>query len=240
MNENVGQLFLLFKANTIRYYLLRPIILDEKIKDIDIIIPKEDLNRLLKVLIIKYGEVLYKKSRANKSIQLIANEILLDIKFNMCFLPRKSLVLKENLPYTDVKLAEKDVLIPNSSNEILFTFWTFHMLLDKKNPGESSTFHLYKKYYLQDWRVYMATDFFNKWIKIIFKEKQSLARKIIELFFENGILINDTDPGNSLKKLILKNDLSLQLKYLFDKFRYGIHRHLKINENYKTIKKVTN
>ena len=55
-------------------------------------------------------------------------------------------------------------------------------------------------------------------------------------FFENGMDSDCNSVNGKLKKLVLKHRIGLQLRYIYDKFKFGIYRRLGIYENYKTIK----
>ena len=168
MKKKIDYFFSLLDDNAIRYYLLRPIDFSDIIKDIDFVLCKEDYSKLIEVLCNNDVKLKYKPSNANSSIQLLADELLLDIKFDICFLPRKSLVIRKEAPYASVKYISEYILVPDVSEERLFTFWTFHLFLDKDMPKESSTFEIYKKFYQKKWKHYLASDFFNEWTILIF------------------------------------------------------------------------
>ena len=99
MQKRIDYLFSLFDKHSLRYYLLRPIDFQEPIKDIDFVLCHDDYSKLKEILI-DCGMILkFKPPNANSSIQLLADGLLLDIKFNICFLPRKSLVIQKEAPY---------------------------------------------------------------------------------------------------------------------------------------------
>ena len=102
MRAKLEYIFSYLDNNAIQYFLLRPIDLNNHVEDIDLIIPKQDFMKLVKVLDKDSKRVHFKYSNANESIQLFVNDILLDIKFNICFLPRKSLILNDSFPYCSV------------------------------------------------------------------------------------------------------------------------------------------
>ncbi len=240
MRTKVRQMFSLLDENNIRYYLLRPIDLDDEIKDLDIIVPKEDLGKLSDMLLLAYKKLLYRKSHANASIQILANDILLDIKFSMCFLPGKSLVLSDKLMFTGVKEIRKNILSPDIPQEVLFTFWTFHLFLDKVYPEQSSTFLIYKELFKEDWKSLIYTDFFKNWSKILFKKQFANAINEIESYFENDMILKEQTTNSSLKKLLFKSRPFLRSRYLFDRIKFALYRRLGIYGNYKQITKATN
>ena len=98
----VNQLFSFLDNHGIKYLLLRPIDFEKDFEDVDLIIPYRDFNKLLDLVSDSFQNVFLKYSNANGSIQLFLDNILLDIKFDICFLPRKSLIFKHDIPYGKV------------------------------------------------------------------------------------------------------------------------------------------
>lgn len=237
MKQKIDEFFLLLDKNRIRYYLLRPINFSDTIKDIDFVLYKEDYSKLIGVLYNNNVKLKYKPPNANSSIQILADEVLLDIKFDICFLPRKSLVIRKKPPYASVKYISKNILVPNVSEEILFTFWTYHLFLDKDMPKESSTFEVYKNLYKKKWKNYLSSNFFDEWTILIFNEKKSKTiKQIFERYFIEGLKSDEVEINRKLKCLVLEEEMQLKLKYLFDKIKYGILRRLGRYENYRAIK----
>ena len=237
MKHKIGHFFSLLDQNTIRYYLLRPIDFSDVIEDIDFVLCKEDYSKLKEVLRNNGIKLKFKPPNANSSIQLLADELLLDIKFDICFLPRKSLVIQEEVPYASIKYISENILVPNVSGEILFTFWTYHLFLDKEMPSKSSTFEVYKHLYQKKWENYLASNFFNKWTILIFNElKSKTAKQLLECYFTEGLKSNEVEVNRKLKSLVLENNMQLKLRYLFDKIKYGVFRRLGRYENYRAIK----
>lgn len=237
MRKKIDYFFSLLDHNAIRYYLLRPIDFSDIIRDIDFVLYKDDYSKLKEVLSESGMKLKCKPPNANSSIQLLADELLLDIKFNICFLPRKSLVIQKEAPYASVKYISENILVPNVSEEILFTFWTYHLFLDKEFPSKSSTFEVYKNLYQKTWKHYLVSDFFNKWSVLIFNELNSkTAKQLLERYFLEGLQSDEVEINRKLKSLVLDNNMQLKLKYLFDKIKYGVFRQLGRYENYKAIK----
>ena len=237
MKERIDRLFLLLDKHLIRYYLLRPLDFTDKIKDIDMVLCKQDYSIFKEVLISNYISLKYKPPNANSSLQLLVDDLLLDIKFDICFLPRKSLMIKEAPPYASVKYIKNTILVPNVTEDVLFTFWTYHLFLDKSIPLNSNTFQVYQNFYKETWKIHFASDFFTKWTVLIFnKRKSQVAKNLLERFFADGFRSNDEATGRRLKSLVLDKNLRLQMKYCYDKVIFGIYRRLGRYENYRTIK----
>jgi len=237
MKKKIDYFFSLLDDNAIRYYLLRPIDFSDIIKDIDFVLCKDDYSKLKEVLSNSGIKLKYKPPNANSSIQLLADELLLDIKFDICFLPRKSLVIQKEVPYASVKYISENILVPNVREEILFTFWTYHLFLDKETPSKSSTFEVYENIYQKTWKHYLASDFFKKWTILIFNElKSKTAKQFLERYFLEGLKSDEAEINRKLKSLVLENNMQLKLKYLFDKIKYGVFRRLGRYENYRAIK----
>jgi len=237
MQKRIDYLFSLFDKHSLRYYLLRPIDFREPIKDIDFVLCHDDYSKLKEILIDSGMILKFKPPNANSSIQLLADGLLLDIKFNICFLPRKSLVIQKEAPYTSVKYISEHILVPDISEEKLFTFWTFHLFLDKDMPKESSTFEVYKNLYQKKGQNCLASNFFNNWTVTIFNEhKSKSAKKLLENYFTEGLKSDEVEINRKLKSLVLENNMQLKLKYLFDKIKYGMFRRLGRYENYRAIK----
>ena len=125
MRDKLENIFSYLDDNSIQYFLLRPIDLNTRIKDIDLIIPRADFNQLLRLLHNDSKTVCIRYSNANESIRLFIDDLLLDIKFTICFLPRKSLIISHTVPYCSVVIKENRYFFPDVDDEILFTFWTY-------------------------------------------------------------------------------------------------------------------
>lgn len=236
MKEKVDIIFSLLDRNSIKYYLLRPLDFRKKIKDIDLIILESDLPHLKKILIKEFGLLLYKPSNANSSLQLFVDDLLLDIKFAICFLPRKSLVLNYEIPFSKVVYKTDYLLVPDGKEE-LFTFWTHHLLLDKEKPSDSSTFLIFKDFYSDSWRYLIETDYFKEsLIKVYSLKSSKYAKQLILTYFNNGISPDERKISKALRDIIIRSSVYFQLKYIYDKFKFGIYRRLGYYENYREIK----
>ena len=223
MRAKLEYIFSYLDNNAIQYFLLRPIDLTNDVEDIDLIIPKQDFMKLVKVLDKDSKKVYFKYSNANESIQLFVNDILLDIKFNICFLPRKSLILNDSFPYCSVVIKENRYIYPSIDEDILFTFWAYHLLLDKVDPSLSSTYIMFKNCFGTTWEALIKSKFFIKWTSLIFKENSFNALQLVELFFNNKPNLVNKMNNKKLQKLAIKSN-KLGFKFYFDKYYFKILR----------------
>ena len=223
MRAKLEYIFSYLDNNAIQYFLLRPIDLNNHIEDIDLIIPKQDFMKLIKVLDKDSKKVHFKYSNANESIQLFVNDILLDIKFNICFLPRKSLILNDSCPYCSVVIKENRYISPSIDEDILFTFWAYHLLLDKVDPSLSSTYVMFKNRFGSTWEALIKSNFFIKWTNLIFRANSAQALQLVALFFSNKTNIVNKINNKKLQKLAIKSN-RLGFKFYFDKYYFKILR----------------
>ena len=237
MKDKTNLIFSLFDENSINYYLLRPLNFNDDIKDIDLILDVQQYDKVKEILCKEFGQLYYKPSNANSSTQLLVDDLLLDIKFDVCFLPRKSLVLKYDIPYSKVVYKSKDLLLPNVDEEKLFTFWLHHLFLDKYQVSDSSTFEVFVDLYSKNWIHLIESQFFHDSLIIIYSSNKSdQAKQLILSFFKNGLNPNERVVNAALKKLVLRNNFSQYVKYVYDKFKFGIFRRIGLYENYRTVK----
>ena len=104
-------------------------------------------------------------------------------------------------------------------------------------PLKSSTFKVYQNIYQKTWKDCLFSDFFEKWtILIINKRASDAAKELLQLFFIKGFKSDEEKTSLELKSLILDKNLKLKMKYLYDKIRFGVYRHLGKYENYRSIK----
>ena len=83
----------------------------------------------------------------------------------------------------------------------------------------------------------MAQPFFDTWtIKIFGRSKKSAAKKLLMRQIESMYKSSKTNQEDMLKKLLMKGDVVLMFKCLYDKVKFGLFRKLNIYESYKTIK----
>ena len=237
MIGKVNLIFSLFNSNNIKYYLLRPLDFRDEIKDIDLIVLEEEYSTLKKILTKEFGQLYYKPSNANASTQLLVDGLLLDLKFAICFLPRKSLVLSYDIPFSSVVYKTEYLLVPDVVEKKLFTFWTHHLFLDKKQPSDSSTFLVFKDLYANRWSQLIKTNYFKESLVMIYSSKRKKqAEKLILSFFNNGLNPSETKINIALKEMVIKRSIAFQLKYIYDKIKFGVYRRIGRYENYRTVK----
>ena len=217
--------------------MLRPLDFRDEIKDIDLIVLEEEYSTLKKILTKEFGQLYYKPSNANASTQLLVDGLLLDLKFFICFLPRKSLVLNYEIPFSTVIYKTEYLLVPDVEDEKLFTFWSHHLFLDKKQPSDSSTFLVFKALYANSWNQLIETEYYKEsLLKIYSSNRSKQANQLIVSFFKNGLNPSEQRINAVLKEILIKNSLGLQLKYIYDKFKFGIYRRLGRYRNYRELK----
>ena len=223
MRSKLEHIFSYLDNNSIQYFLLRPIDLTAPIKDIDLIIPRSDVNQFLSLLDNDSRTVCVRYSNANESIRVFIDDLLLDIKFTICFLPRKSLIISHTVPYCSVIIKENRYICPDIDDQILFTFWTYHLLLDKVHPVFSSTYEIYKIFYSKSWEQLISSNFFMKWTRLIFNYNSSKAILIIHLLLQNNMSSVNKIDNKQIQKLAIKSN-RLIFRFYLDKYYFKFLR----------------
>jgi hypothetical protein len=91
--------------------------------------------------------------------------------------------------------------------------------------------------YSKNWIHLIETQFFHDSLIIIYSSNKSdQAKQLILSFFKNGLNPNERVVNAALKKLVLRNNFSQYVKYVYDKFKFGIFRRIGLYENYRTVK----
>ena len=209
------------------------------VDDIDLFITRTEFSHLLNVLIKDSKNTHIKYSNARESIQLFIDNILLDIKFNMCFLPRKSLFFYKNIPTCNTIIKEDRYFFPNIDDEVLFTFWTYHLLLDKANSSLSSTYLIYLDNYSKRWEKMIESKNFIKWTKLIFKDNSIKAIDLISSYFTNNLTGLNYSDNKKIQSLAIKSN-KLILNFYFDKYYFKFLRLSGMIEKKRTIKEIQN
>jgi len=239
MRDRLLNIFNYLDDNSIKYFLLRPIDFTKKVDDIDLVITRTEFSHLLNVLIKDSKKTHIKYSNARESIQLFIDNILLDIKFNMCFLPRKSLFFTKNIPSCNTIIKEDRYFFPNIDDEVLFTFWTYHLLLDKANSSLSSTYLIYLDNYSNRWKKMIESKNFIKWTKLIFKDNSIKAIDLISSYFTNNLTGLNYSDNKKIQSLAIKSN-KLILNFYFDKYYFKFLRLSGMIEKKRTIKEIQN
>jgi hypothetical protein len=239
MRDRLLNIFNYLDKNSVKYFLLRPIDFTKNVEDIDLVISRTDFTLLLNVLIKDSKKTHLKYTNARESIQLFIDDILLDIKFNICFLPRKSLFFNKNIPTCTTIIKEDRYFFPDVNDEVLFTFWTYHLLLDKVNSSLSSTYVIYLDNYSKRWEKFIESKYFITWTQLIFYTNSNKALELIRSFFTNNMAgLNYFDNKKIQNLAIISNKLILN--FYFDKYYFKLLRLSGMIEKKRTIKEIQN
>ena len=237
MRDRLLDIFNYLDKNSVKYFLLRPIDFTKNVEDIDLVISRADFSCLLNVLIKDFKKSHIKYSNARESIQLFIDDILLDIKFRICFLPRKSLFFYKNIPTCNTIIKENRYFFPDIDDEVLFTFWTYHLLLDKVNSSLSSTYVIYINHYSKRWEKMIESKNFIEWTKLIFKANSKKATKLIRSYFNNNMAGFNYFDNKKIQSLAIKSN-KLILNFYFDKYYFKLLRLLGMIKKTRTIKEI--
>jgi len=224
VKSKVLSIFRFLDDNSIQYLLLRPLDLEKGFNDVDLAISKTDFNRLIERLKTSEFSAVYQDTNSNASAKLIIDRIVLDVQFYICFLPYKSLVVQKEFPTANVK-QEENLIIPNVEEEVLFTFWTLRLFLDKNHPTDFSSFELYRTLFSDKWSKLMDTTFFKNWMITVFGMQNEAACKIMKVFFANGFHLAD-QAAIEIKSLVFEANSGLAVKHSYDKAKYRILRRM--------------
>lgn len=209
-----------------RYYLLRPIHLNEEVKDIDIVVPEEDVNDLVNHIMALGLNATFTRSMAENSIAIVINDIMIDIKTKVCFFSSKFYAFDKEPPFCSVKELEGGILVPDVSWDRLFTFWSLHLFLDKKNPKDSASYHLFEQYYSKNWPLMLNSRYCREWFTMVWGGYLDQATDQMRGFMSNEFSHDDSD-NEFLKDLVLSRNLRTHLAYYIEKMKYGIIRRTK-------------
>ena len=237
MRDRLLNIFNYLDKNSVKYFLLRPIDFTKNVEDIDLVISRTDFTLLLNVLIKDSKKTHLKYTNARESIQLFIDDILLDIKFNICFLPRKSLFFNKNIPTCTTIIKEDRYFFPDVNDEVLFTFWTYHLLLDKVNSSLSSSYVIYLDNYSKRWEKFIESKYFITWTQLIFYTNSNKALELIRSFFTNNMAgLNYFDNKKIQNLAIISNKLIFN--FYFDKYYFKLLRLSGVIKKKRTIKEI--
>ena len=83
----------------------------------------------------------------------------------------------------------------------------------------------------------MNSEFFKDSLLRIFpSDKNIQAAKLISSYFNNGLNPNEIKIGLVLKNIVIRNSIGFELKYIYDKVKFGIYRIIGLYENYRSVK----
>ena len=134
-------------------------------------------------------------------------------------------------------IKENRYIYPSIDEDILFTFWAYHLLLDKVDPSLSSTYIMFKNCFGTTWEALIKSKFFIKWTSLIFKENSFNALQLVELFFNNKPNLVNKMNNKKLQKLAIKSN-KLGFKFYFDKYYFKILRLLGFIKRKRTLQEI--
>lgn len=224
----VQEAFELLNSAGVQYYLLRPLELSKDVKDIDLVTPKSDVNKLMKYLIAGGHSGKYSTSIAKNSIAIVLdNDMVLDLKTSVCFFKTKFLAIDEGPPYSKV-VEENGIIVPKVSEDQLFTFWMLHFFLDKDLPSHSSTFKLFTQKFSNSYFIHLNSNFCTHWMDKVFGVYAQQASSFISSYMATGF--NDEHSDNLyLRNLVLSRSGKIHLRYHIERIKYGLIRRIKRN-----------
>jgi len=221
--NNIKKWFNRLDSWGITYYLLRPVSLVKEEKDLDLIMSEDDVNRLVDLLKAEQISAEVTTSIAENSVGIkVDDDLLLDIKTKVCFLPSKFYSFKASPPYSGV-VEKNNILYPDVADEVLFTFWVLHFFLDKKHPSMSGSYHIFCEKYEHSSLDMIQSEFFQFWLQKVFGRKRESAEYVITQFCKNNFQTT-LELTRFTKELILKKNLITFIKFYLEKAKYAIIR----------------
>jgi hypothetical protein len=224
--RNVMSMFNLMDDAGARYYLLRPIDLKQDVKSIDIVVPEEDVNNLVNHIMALGLKATFTRSIAENNIAIVVNDMMIDIKTKVCFFASKFYAFDKEPPFSTVTELDGGILVPDVSPDRLFTFWSLHLFLDKKNPKDSSSYHLFERYFSKTWPRMLNNNYCREWYAMVWGGYMDQAIDQMRAFMSNEFSHDDAD-NEFLKNLALSRNSRIHLTYYIEKIKYGIIRRIK-------------
>jgi hypothetical protein len=143
VNFNVNELLLDLNIEGIEFYLLRPVQTQISSGDVDIVIYEKFLDAFEGYLKRKHGMVTKLNRRfAFHTTEYIVGDICIDVKHAICFGVRKQ--IKSKLQLVTKSFNESCGYIYSDEQSFFNLIWYLHLLLDKKDPRDSSTYNLFE------------------------------------------------------------------------------------------------
>lgn len=228
-HASIHAAFELLDSLGLRYFLLRPVDLNEEVKDLDIVMPPQHVQQLIAFLQASGVEGKTTTSIAENSIGIWVGDVLLDIKTRLCFFPSKFLAFDQPPTWTKVRHLNPDTLIADADPDEQFAYWMLHLFLDKMRPYDSSSFHVFKVLYEDDWQQRLHSPICQTWMKRIWGRFFPEALTALEAFFENGFNHPPGSDNSYLQNLVLSRNPRIHLLYHFERIKYGLLRRIKRN-----------
>lgn len=226
MKHPIVELLDFLQFENIRYYLLRPVSLKEHNADIDVIIPDEDLQRLLQLLKNTHKEISINNRIANHTLQIQIGSVILDVKTRVCFLPTKSLAFNDCPPYSGYQIEQGHWVFPTSSKASLFTFWTLHLFLDKKRVQDSSTFAKYLDWCEKEGNNLVRHPYLEFWAQRLFSTKKNQFLDMVEEVLSGNVNRLPDNYQQQVKQWWTANFPRVHLMYYPQKWKYGFYRRM--------------
>jgi hypothetical protein len=96
---------------------------------------------------------------------------------------------------------------------------------------------VFKDLYANRWSQLIKTNYFKESLVMIYSSKRKKqAEQLILSFFNNGLNPSETKINIALKEMVIKRSIAFQLKYIYDKIKFGVYRRIGRYENYRTVK----
>ena len=223
----VKQIFNFLDKNDIRYLLLRPLDFSKELTDIDLIMDKGEFLRLLELLKESKLSVKCQYTNYRESIKLYVDGITLDIQHYVSFLPYKGLVIRKDYPISGIDIQNDSIIVPLVSDEVLFTFWLYRLLLCKGKLSNESIPVFFKDKFSDNWEHHLNCSFFKEWTGYICgAKKHDYIVKLLTSFFKGRMQINSVDYNSIFIDFVFKNHLGLNIVYFIIKIKFKIFRRL--------------
>lgn len=238
MEKVVRQIVDLCDKESIKYLLLRPVSLKEGFNDVDLAMTHDAFGNLVKLLMDNGFKTKLYKTNSNVSIKVKVAEVVLDIQFNITYLPYKSLIIKETFPTGKVEFT-KDFVLPGILREEMFSIWIYRLFLDKPISNSKKSAKRFVDFFEEDWRELLGSAFFQRWTMLLFgeinlKQVSALIEKTMLAKFEN---LQESDR-RGLINLLKENTPGLGRKIFLDKLKFKILRRMGLYNSPLTQKKV--
>jgi len=231
---DIKKVIYILKDSNIEYFIMRPFSKNDD--EIDLFISRENIFKLISYCQNNFIPVKYSIPHKCYKIRLFIFGIMLDISYRLSFLSSGKLISSIVLKQENIRL-ENGYYYPVCPEDMLFTIWSFHNILDKKDPRESSTFDIYKKRYQDSYKRLISSDFFNVFSnKILKSDAHNITKSLFEAFEKNWDIASINSIINNRKNMMM-NQKKLFIKHLNFKIRHALLRMI-IKDEPRNIKKI--
>jgi len=221
-NSNILHWFKKLDEWDIDYYLLRPINLNDKVENIDLIISKLDVKKLTVHLQSMNIDASISNSKGkNKVGILLSREILLTIKTKVCFFKSSFHSFRTPPPYSSFKVSKSGIVYPKVRDEQLFTFWILHLFLDNQHVSLCSSYSDFCVKFENSALENLRSTYCKNWIQKVFGKNHLEALFVLEQFCKNNFLISP-ELSKFTKDLILRRNIKTLAGYYLEKTKLGL------------------